>query len=218
MPSGRTHDSITLWSLPLIAGVTFTHTQNAHQTLLLSGGYLFSGLMFGPDLDIHSQQYKRWGMFRWIWLPYRRSMRHRSFLSHGFLVGTLIRIVYLFSWVVLSLGGIVLLSAIAHHMTGETAAWTQFSQHYWNIGQSWLGRSLQQHALEWLALFVGLELGALSHSLSDWISTRYKRLTPRKPTKVTKPKQLPVTPPASPPPIVDQTVKLPPIPRDSQFK
>jgi len=31
-----------------------------------------------------------------------------------------------------------------------------------------------QYASEWIALFIGLELGALSHSLSDWGGS-YKR-------------------------------------------
>lgn len=225
MPSGRTHDSITLWSLPLIAAGTFERTQNASLTLILSGGYLFSGLMFGPDLDIHSQQYKRWGILRWIWLPYRRSMRHRSVLSHGFLIGTLIRILYLLSWIVGSLGMLLLMSAIAYAITGEFVTWTQACQHYGGIGRDFVGRSLQSHYSGWLALLLGLELGALSHSLSDWIGSRYKRLVPRKPTKAptktsaktsaktSNSQILPTAPPSSVPP----SVELPPLPQDSQL-
>lgn len=228
MPSGRTHDSITLWSLPLIAGVTFERTQNASLTLLLSGGYLFSGLMFGPDLDVHSQQYKRWGILRWIWLPYRRSMRHRSFLSHGMVIGTLVRIIYLLGWLIGGLSLVVLLSAIAYLLAGEFALWTQFFGTYWQLSTAFLGRSLQQHYPEWLALLLGLELGALSHALSDWVGSRYKRLTPRKPkptgTKSTQaqprstersqpmPSSPPKPPAASPP-----AVELPKLPQDSKF-
>lgn len=213
MPSGRTHDSITLWSLPLVAGVTFERTQNPGLTLIVSGGYLFSGLMFGPDLDIHSRQYKRWGWLRWIWLPYRRSMRHRAFLSHGPIVGTIVRIVYLLSWVVACLAVVVVASAIAYQLTGELDQWTQIWQQYWLLAIDGIGRSLQQHFSQWLALLIGLELGALSHSLSDWIGSRYKRLSPRQPrqpsAKPSTPK--PSTPPprsASQPPVVE----LPPLP------
>jgi len=212
MPSGRTHDRITLWSLPLIAAATFERTQNASLTLILSGGYLFSGLMFGPDLDIHSQQYKRWGVLRWIWLPYRRSMRHRSVLSHGILIGTLIRVIYLLSWIVGLLSILLLLSAIAYSATGELATWTQASQSYATLAGNTLVRSLQQHYPEWLALLLGLELGALSHSLSDWIGSRYKRLTPRKPTKPTASKSG-----SSPPSPSSPTIELPHLPQDSQL-
>jgi uncharacterized metal-binding protein len=206
MPSGRTHDSITLWSLPLIAGVTFDRTQNAGLTLLLSGGYLFSGLMFGPDLDVYSQQYKRWGILRWIWLPYRQSMRHRSFLSHGMILGTAIRVLYLMTWGAAALGVGVLVSAIAYFLAGELALWQQGFGQSWQWGMSGLGRSLQVNASEWLALLLGLELGALSHSMSDWIGSRYKRLAPRKAkpatTQASKPKagasgaSVPPTPPS----------------------
>lgn len=212
MPSGRTHDSITLWSLPIIAGITFERTQNPSLTLVLSGGYLFSGLMFGPDLDIYSQQFKRWGVLRWIWLPYRRSMRHRSFLSHGFIIGTVIRVIYLLTWIAACLATLVMVSAIAYHITGEAETWTQFSQQYWLVGKVWFERSLQQHSLEWIALLIGFELGALSHSLSDWLSSRYKQLSRRK-LKKTPPKPANSPPPSAPP----TRIELPKLPSDSRF-
>lgn len=228
MPSGRTHDSITLWSLPLIAGATFERTHSASLTLILSGGYLFSGLMFGPDLDIHSQQYKRWGILRWIWLPYRRSMRHRSFLSHGVIVGTLIRIVYLLSWLLAALGLVGLLSAIAYVLVGEAATWMQAIERYWPLARDGVGRSLQHHLPEWFALLLGLELGACSHSLSDWLSSRYKQLTPRKPkpsrslpasapTQQTQPQPPPAPPAPSTPASPPSTVELPRLPPNSKL-
>ena len=95
MPSGQTHDRITLYTLPLIAGVTLWQTGSSTLTLLVAGGFMFSGLMFGPDLDIYSRQFQRRGYCRWIWLPYQKSLRHRSFLSHGLIIGTTLRILYL---------------------------------------------------------------------------------------------------------------------------
>jgi uncharacterized metal-binding protein len=175
MPSGQTHDRITLWSLPLVAGLTFDRTQSGSLTLLVSGGYLFSGLMFGPDLDIHSRQYRRWGILRWIWLPYRRSMRHRSVLSHGLIIGTVVRLLYLLLWLGLLSMLLLLAGAIASQMLGRLEHWDRFIQ---GISEAWISglkRSLQHHLTEWLALGIGLELGALSHSLSDWAGSRYKR-------------------------------------------
>jgi uncharacterized metal-binding protein len=89
MPSGRTHDRITVWSVPFVSGIAYFLTQNGKFALILAGGFLFSGLMFGPDLDIYSVQYKRWGWFRWIWIPYRSAILHRSQLSHVLLIGTI---------------------------------------------------------------------------------------------------------------------------------
>ncbi|NET52662.1 MAG: metal-binding protein, partial [Merismopedia sp. SIO2A8] len=100
MPSGQTHDRITLWSLPVVSGLCVTLTKSSDLTLMLSAGFLFGGLMFGPDLDIYSRQFKRWGWLRWIWIPYQKSMRHRSVLSHGLLIGTTLRVVYLAIWIV----------------------------------------------------------------------------------------------------------------------
>ena len=96
MPSGRIHDRITLWTLPWLATIAFWKTYSGNVTLLIVGGFLFGGLMFGPDLDIYSRHYKRWGWFRWVWLPYQKSLRHRSFLSHGPIIGTTLRLIYLF--------------------------------------------------------------------------------------------------------------------------
>ncbi|HEY9907273.1 MAG TPA: metal-binding protein [Thermosynechococcaceae cyanobacterium] len=182
MPSGRTHDSITLWSLPFVAGITLERTQSPGLTLWVSSGFLFSGLMFGPDLDIYSQQFKRWGVLRWIWLPYQRSLRHRSVWSHAPIVGTLGRIGYLLTW--LGGGGVVLIlgSAILGQTMGMTTDWRILVQQMLTDSRESVERSLQQHWSEWLSLTIGLELGALLHSFSDWASSTSKRMT-RHPSK-----------------------------------
>ena len=97
MPSGSTHDRITLWSLPWVVGLTLLLTRNGDLTLIVTVAFLFSGLMFGPDLDIYSVQFKRWGKLRWIWLPYQNLLRHRSIISHGLIIGTVVRVIYLLS-------------------------------------------------------------------------------------------------------------------------
>ncbi|MEA5554600.1 metal-binding protein [Anabaena cylindrica UHCC 0172] len=164
MPSGQTHDRITIWSMPLVAGVTLVSTRSSNMTLLVAGGFMFGGLMFGPDLDIYSRQFQRWGFLRWIWLPYQKSLRHRSFLSHGPIIGTILRVVYLTSF--LAVVGILALVVFAK--LGNVAL---------NWGDVWksVGRSLFLYYGEFFALFVGFELGAMSHSLSDWSNSAYKR-------------------------------------------
>ncbi|MFW9264955.1 metal-binding protein [Nostoc sp. CALU 546] len=164
MPSGRTHDRITMYTLPFVAGFTFWQTRSSNATLLVASGFLFGGLMFGPDLDIYSVQFQRWGFLRWIWLPYQRSLRHRSFLSHGPIIGTILRILYL--------GCLLAILAIFVLVIAERL---------WNLSFTWqdlgetVGRSLVQYDTEYVALFLGLELGAMSHSLSDWGGSAYKR-------------------------------------------
>ena len=165
MPSGRTHDRITLWTVPLVSGIVYFLTQNGKLALILAGGFLFSGLMFGPDLDIYSVQYKRWGWFRWIWIPYRSAIRHRSNLSHGLLIGTILRLLYI-SLIILILSGIV--AAIAYffgYVDFQSVINSQKPFPIWN----------QTYTQALLVLIIGLELGAMSHSISDWIGSAYKR-------------------------------------------
>ncbi|MDZ8024213.1 MAG: metal-binding protein [Nostoc sp. ChiQUE01a] len=164
MPSGRTHDRITLYALPFVAGVTFWQTRSSNATLLVAGGFLFGGLMFGPDLDIYSVQFQRWGFLRWIWLPYQKSLRHRSFLSHGPIIGTTLRIIYL--------GCLLAILAIFILVIAQKL-WN-FSFTLQDLGGT-IGRSLLDYDTEYVALFLGLELGAMSHSLSDWSGSAYKR-------------------------------------------
>lgn len=164
MPSGRTHDRITLWILPVVAVLTFGQTQSGILTLLVSGGFLFGGLMFGPDLDIYSRQFQRWGFLRWIWIPYQKSLRHRSFLSHGPIIGTALRSLYLSLWIII-LGGLVIL--IADLLGVETTGW--------KTSTKLALASVSQYKAEGIALLLGLELGAMSHSLSDWGGSAVKR-------------------------------------------
>jgi uncharacterized metal-binding protein len=122
--------------------------------------------MFGPDLDIHrSYHFQRWGWLRWLWLPYQKSVRHRSFLSHGPVIGTAVRLLYLTVWVIILATPVVLIARSVWEVE-------------WSLSQvaRILLRSLSQHSTEWLATFIGLELGAMSHYLSDWVNSAYKRI------------------------------------------
>jgi uncharacterized metal-binding protein len=171
MPSGRTHDRITLWSAPVGAALVWLATWDSTKTLIFVGGYLLGGLFLSPDLDIHSRPYLRWGPLRWIWLPYRRGMHHRSMLSHGPIVGTTVRLLYLSLWVGL-VGAIVL---VCWAQSVDPMAWQALA---WKQGQSiWQGIQLdvRRYPAELLVTFVGLEVGAMSHVLSDWGVSAFKR-------------------------------------------
>jgi uncharacterized metal-binding protein len=155
---------VTLWSLPLIAGGTLYATSRADLAFWVSGGFLFSGLMFGPDLDLYSFHYQRWGILRWLWRPYQKAIKHRSMWSHGPIIGTIGRILYLSLWV--GLCGLIYLKIC--HLAG---AKTYTQQQLVAI----LQQSIAVHAPIYLALFCGLELGAMSHYMSDWLVSTFKR-------------------------------------------
>ncbi|MEM6450486.1 MAG: metal-binding protein [Cyanobacteria bacterium P01_D01_bin.105] len=160
MPSGRTHDRITLWCLPFLIGLTILVTRSYALTLIVALSFLVGGFMLGPDLDIHSIQYKRWGPIRWIWLPYQIALKHRSRLSHGPIIGTALRVIYLAVWIGLFT---VLTVEILN------AFWdAQLTLGNLNAPFRYLARN---YLAEWISVLVGLELGAISHSASDTIGS-----------------------------------------------
>ncbi len=164
MPSGRTHDRITLWCVPLIIGPTFGLTNSLGLTAITGTAFLVGGFMLGPDLDIHSIQYKRWGPIKWIWLPYQVTLKHRSKLSHGPIIGTVLRVIYLAVWIaLLTILSVELLNAV----------WD--AQITWGSLETTLRYLLSHYWAEWIAILVGLELGAISHSASDVIGSYLKR-------------------------------------------
>jgi uncharacterized metal-binding protein len=179
---------VTLWSLPIIAGGTLYATARADLAFWVSGGFLFSGLIFGPDLDLYSFHYKRWGKLRWLWRPYQQAIKHRSIWSHGPIVGTIGRVLYLSLW--LGLVGLFYL-AINQLAGGKTYTGIQLL-------------AISKHSIEanfpvYLALFCGLELGAMSHYLSDWLVSTLKRSPLRNRTErnsklkpISKQKKMPV--------------------------
>jgi len=161
MPLGRTHDRITLWTLPFVT-LAAGWMGGSHDALAVGGSYLFAGLMFAGDLDTYSRQYQRWLWLRWIWLPYQKLCRHRSMWSHGPVVGTLVRLLYLGLWLGI-LGGLVL-------GLGRWLGWWQEGIP-WTELQLWFG----QRWRTWIGIGIGLELGSFNHSLSDHLGSAWKR-------------------------------------------
>ena len=164
MPSGKHHDRITLWLLPMVLVGAFFVTVDMPTAVIIAVSFLLSGLMMGPDLDIQSVQYRRWGPVRWIWYPYQVLVKHRSRWSHGPIIGTLVRVIYLAVWVVLFV--VFGVTTINHFWQAQLS---------WEIMQPVLRDLFVQYAREWLALLVGLELGALSHYTSDWLASTLKK-------------------------------------------
>ncbi len=162
MPSGKTHDTITI----ILAAPTFLVAWGLTSNLALAGlataAMLFGGLMFGPDLDIQSRQYTRWGIFRFLWLPYKMMFRHRSRWSHGIIFGTLIRVVY-FAAVL----GLIVVSAVylrALLMGGAVPSIDELAR-AWGAIEGNVRANVGRHAV-W-ALLGGLWWGAASHTLTD---------------------------------------------------
>jgi uncharacterized metal-binding protein len=162
MPSGRTHDAVTV----ILAAPTFVAAWglagNLALALLATGAMLFGGFMFGPDLDIQSRQYARWGIFRFLWLPYRGLFRHRSRWSHGIIFGTLIRILYFTLVLALIVStGVYLRAALTN---GPVPTFDEIGL-AWRAIEAGVRANVGEHA-GWAAL-AGLWWGAATHTLTD---------------------------------------------------
>ena len=169
MPSGKTHDAITFLLAAPVGAAALAVTQNVPLAAVVTAAFLFGGLMFGPDLDTHSTQYTRWSVFRFLWYPYQAFFAHRSRWSHGFIFGTLIRIVYFTGAV--TLFSFVLTSAYAY-LAGETSAsLLEFTRAWIDIGERVRGRVGEN---VFLSAFAGLWLGAASHTVADSAGTFIK--------------------------------------------
>ncbi len=162
MPSGKTHDAVTfILTAPTLAAA-WSIGGSIPAALIVAFGFLFGGLMFGPDLDTVSKQYTRWSFLKLLWFPYQVFFKHRSRWSHGLIFGTFLRVIYfvgvltllafLFSYVYMGISG------------GELPSLLEFAKSWRKIGdvvRIAFGENV------FVSLFIGLWLGAASHTLTD---------------------------------------------------
>ncbi len=93
MASGKNHDKGIFVTAPLyLIGLTII-TKDPLVVISQVSFYFFCGLFLSPDLDCPSLPYHRWGLLKYIWLPYQ-IIPHRG-LSHWVIIGSLSRLLYL---------------------------------------------------------------------------------------------------------------------------
>jgi uncharacterized metal-binding protein len=168
MPSGKTHDFITFLLAAPTAAVTYYFTTDWVLAAVATAAMVFGGLMFGPDLDIQSRQYTRWGPLRFLWWPYKVALRHRSRWSHSIMLGTLIRVIYFL--VVITLVLVVSLyirDVYINHSSVSAATFTEAIARVWEIISP-----IKRGYL--IAAFAGLWVGASSHTISDVLGSFFK--------------------------------------------
>ena len=139
MPSGKTHDKVSVVGLPILLGGLYTVGIQGVPLIIIVSSYMFASFMFNGDLDLPSSPYYRWLFLRFIWKPYQYFIPHRNFLSHGYIIGTLIRVLYV---------GIIATPILI----------------YFNIN---IIEFVQSN--EFLYTLIGLELGAALHSTMDYM-------------------------------------------------
>ena len=132
-------------SLPLGASVGFA--LGWLDGVIAAAAFLIGGLWLSPDLDTRSNALRRWGQLAFIWWPYRRLIRHRSIWSHGPLIGTAVRLLYLLGWLTLV---IILVPSLDLEELAELA-------------QRWI----QNHTRTLLTISLALESSAWLHLVLD---------------------------------------------------
>lgn len=166
MPSGRMHDAITVLLAAPAGMIAYAASGEVRTALVVTAGFLLGGLMFGPDLDTVSRQYSRWSFLKFLWFPYRTFFKHRSRWSHGFLFGTLLRVIYFMG--VATCFAFVISYAYTVYVGGESLEIWRFAQS-WATLRRWSDAVLGE--LGALMLVLGLWAGAASHSVTDLAGT-----------------------------------------------
>ena len=139
MPSGKTHDKISIIGIPVILSVPILINLDYFLIIILLISYLFASFMFNGDLDIVSKPYNRWGFLKFIWIPYQTIFTHRSVFTHGIILGTVVRLLYL--------GSIIFLILYFNNINPLDY--------------------VKMNTI--IVFVVGLELGSAIHTISDYI-------------------------------------------------
>jgi uncharacterized metal-binding protein len=139
MASGKNHDRSIYFATPIVGIIAGSYSLELG--LIAASSHLLGGLYLSPDLDLKSIPWKRWGLLKFIWLPYQKFIPHRHWLSHAPVVGSIGRLLYLG----------VLLSPVAIVLMRELQP-LQLGKEFW-------------HSVA--AALVGVEVSALNHLLLD---------------------------------------------------
>lgn len=98
MPGYKTHDKIGLAAVIPVSATSVYIGASFYDTAVLAIGIIAGTFFLSPDLDLHSRIYRRWGILRWIWIPYQKVIHHRSWVSHSGPISATLRILYLYLW------------------------------------------------------------------------------------------------------------------------
>lgn len=149
MPGGKVHFWAGMVALiPAAAAVAGWYYTGPLAVAVALPGYIVGTIWLSPDLDLVSQPYMAWGPLRMIWWPYMMLVPHRSWLSHGPVVGTLARTAVLAAYAAIVVGVLMWRGVIT---PAEVRSW--LSGDLWPV----------------YAVLAGLETSALVHIALDHV-------------------------------------------------
>jgi len=100
MPNYKVHDGINLACLAGLVVAGIYYRIGYIDIILFSVAFVFATRYLSPDMDIDSVIYRRWGLLRFAWWPYKMLMKHRG-MSHHLIMGPISLIGYLVAWIAL---------------------------------------------------------------------------------------------------------------------
>lgn len=181
MPSAKTHDLITVGFTPIITYCSYLLFKDINSVILISSLFLFSSLMFNGDLDVISRPYNRWFIFKYMWKPYQKIFNHRSFLTHGIIIGTIIRIIYIIPFLLIFF---YMLYLLLSNLFSNVELFNYISKMFHFFDESLIKTAIQLKRLELkdlnylliFKIFIGLELGNTLHTVSDKFFSKTKKI------------------------------------------
>jgi uncharacterized metal-binding protein len=170
MPSGKTHDKLTVVTAVLSLPIWYLAAPAQDLSSYAAGlaGYVVSGFYLSGDLDTRSAPLRRWGPFQFIWYPYQRLVPHRSWLSHGIGIGPIVRTFYLAAAVWVLARALLYLIDEWIVPVDRNAVLARFA-----IG---LATLVWRHPIwaEWA--LAGLILGGVTHTIADAVVSGFKKV------------------------------------------
>jgi len=99
MADGKTHDLhgllVTGFAVVVCVIAIVLKQMGIADTTGFVFGVAFGALYLSPDLDmLNTRPARRWGPLKYFWLPYAWLHKHRG-VSHSWLIGPAVRIIYL---------------------------------------------------------------------------------------------------------------------------
>jgi uncharacterized metal-binding protein len=105
MATGKGHAAGTLILTPVTAGGAWWLASGDLSTAIIAGTGCLSGLFINPDLDMETVTISEYWLVRWtlglgwlwvmLWYPYALITKHRNWISHTPIIGTIGRVVYI---------------------------------------------------------------------------------------------------------------------------
>lgn len=126
--------------------------------LPIAAGIWFGGNYLSPDMDLEgSRSFKRWGILKPLWIPYAKSVKHRSKESHSILYSSFLRVLYM----IIALAPFVGVPLLYLNQRLD------------------LDLFFQRHWLEFVLFYLGIEISTWIHLALDWYGSMTKRIKRR---------------------------------------